>query len=378
MLTVGKIVEQSEKIAPLSLALPDDPVGLQLGSMAWQVRRLMLALDAGPDTIGQAVDSGADMLLTHHPLIFKPLNKVDFDTMAGKAVALAIENRVAVYSAHTNLDASAHGINRALAGLLGLRNVQVFGSTGPGNLKLVTFVPGEALEPVREALFNAGNGIVRAYSRCSFTNTGEGTFLGSEGTEPAVGQAGRFERAKEARLEIIVARDNLNPTMDALRQAHPYEEPVVDLYSLFTREEETGLGLAGNLNPERTIEDLASDLMAGLGESNARLVGRPSTVVRRAAICAGSGASMLEDKMVLESDLFITGDIRYHDARRAQEAGLALLDIGHFAPECFGIKHFGKMMEKALNHLNETVEIIYADEENPFTPLIGRPLDKMA
>ncbi|NOY87679.1 MAG: Nif3-like dinuclear metal center hexameric protein [Deltaproteobacteria bacterium] len=375
MLTVRKIVEQTEKIAPPSLALPDDPIGLQVGSMEWQVRRLMLALDAGPDTIGQAVNSGADMLLTHHPLFYKSIRNLNLDTMAGRAVALAIEKRVAIYSAHTNLDAAPRGINRALAELLTLQNVQAFGSTDPARLKLVTFVPDEALERVRQAIFNLGHGTIGEYSKCSFTTPGEGTFLGSEGTDPAVGRTGRFEKVREVRLEIIIEERNLRSTIEVLKGAHPYEEPTVDLYPLFPLDRGNGLGLVGDLDPGAALEDLAQTLLKDLGASAVRWVGRKGTVIRRVALCAGSGASLLEDNLVKGSDLFITGDIRYHDARRAQEAGLALLDIGHFAPERFGMEFFGRLLDVALKGLDETVEIVYAVEENPFITLTAQPCE---
>ena len=373
MLTVREIAEQTEKIAPPSMALPDDPIGLQVGNMEWQVRRLMLALDASPDTVGQAVSSGVDMLLTHHPLFYKPIRNLDLDTVFGHAVAMAIEKRIAVYSAHTNLDAAPRGINRALAEMLTLRNVQAFGSTEPSRVKLVTFVPAEALERVRQAIFNLGHGTIGSYSRCSFTTIGEGTFLGSEGTNPVAGKAGRLEKVREVRLEIIIEESDIESTMDALGEAHPYEEPAVDFYPLFPQKGKNGLGLVGDLDSEVVLADLAETLREKLGISAVRLVGNKGTIIRRVALCAGSGASLMEEALVRGSDLFITGDVRYHDARRVQETGLSLLDIGHFAPERYGMERFGKLLDGALRDLGKAVEILYAVEENPFTTLTAQP-----
>jgi dinuclear metal center YbgI/SA1388 family protein len=371
VLTVREIVDQVEKIASPALALPEDPTGLQTGSMDWEVRLLMLALDANLNTIQQAVSCNAGMLLTHHPLIFKPLAQIDTQSPIGQVVALSLENRVAVYSAHTNLDAARRGINWTLADHLNLKNVQVLCGTGPERVKMVTFVPQDSVEELRDALFAAGAGTIGAYTHCSFSSEGAGTFYGTQGTRPAVGEPDEIERIPEVRLETVLDLDMVNPTLVALRDHHPYEEPAVDLYSLLPAENEEGLGLVGDLNLESSVEEVVLDLVSLLDARTARLVGDKETRVKRLALCAGSGASLLESAARKGADLFVTGDLKYHDAREAQEAGMVVFDVGHYAPERYGLEKFGVTLESEIKATGAEVEIIYAQEKDPFSAVLG-------
>lgn len=371
VLTVRQIVHQVEKIASPALALPEDPTGLQTGSMDWEVRILMLALDANFDTMQQAVSKNAGMLLTHHPLIFKPLGRIDTQSPIGKVVALSLENRIAVYSAHTNLDAARRGINRTLADHLDLKNIQILCRTGPERVKLVTFVPRESVEELRNALFAAGAGTVGAYTCCSFSSEGAGTFYGTQETRPAVGEPGGLERVPEVRLEMVLDPGMVNPALMVLRDHHPYEEPAVDFYSLLPAENGEGLGLVGDLRLESTVEEVILDLVTLLDARTARLVGDKEARVKRLALCAGSGGSLLELAAESGADLFVTGDLKYHDARGAQEAGLAVLDVGHFAPERYGFEKFGVTLESELKTAGAEVEIIYAQEKDPFLAVPG-------
>lgn len=371
MLTVKQIVDQVEKIASPALALPEDPTGLQTGSMDWEVRLLLLALDANLDTIQQAVSCNAGMLLAHHPLIFKPLGQIDTQSPIGQVVALSLENRIAVYSAHTNLDAARRGINWTLADHMNLKNAQVLCGTGPERVKLVTFVPRDSAEELREALFAAGAGGIGAYTHCSFSSEGAGTFFGTQGTRPAVGEPGGLEKVPEVRLETVLDLDMVNPTMMALREHHPYEEPAVDFYSLLPVEGEQGLGLVGDLPLESSVEEVTLDLVTLLDAKAARLVGDKESRVRRLALCAGSGSSLLESAARSGADLFVTGDLKYHDAREAQEAGLAVLDIGHFAPEKYGFEMFGVTLESEIKATGAELEIVYAQEKDPFLAVPG-------
>ena len=371
MLTVRQIVDQVEKIASPAFALPEDPTGLQTGSMDWEVRLLMLALDANLDTIQQAVSCNAGMLLAHHPLIFKPLGQIDTQSPIGQVVALSLENRIAVYSAHTNLDAARRGINWTLADHMNLKDAQVLCGTGPERVKLVTFVPRDSADELRDALFAAGAGGIGAYTHCSFSSEGAGTFYGTQETHPAVGEPGGLERVPEVRLETVLDLDMVNPTMMALREHHPYEEPAVDFYSLLPVEAEQGLGLVGDLPLESSVEEVTLDLVTLLDAKAARLVGDRESRVRRLALCAGSGSSLLESAARSGADLFVTGDLKYHDAREAQEAGLAVLDIGHFAPEKYGLEMFGVTLESEMIATGAEVEIIYAQEKDPFLAVPG-------
>ena len=366
MASVKQIIEHIEKIAPPDMALPEDPSGFQIGDRNREVDKIMVALDASYQTVRQAVGARAGLLVSHHPLIYRPLSLIDLGTETGKTVALCLEGEVAVYSAHTSLDASPGGINASLADTLGLVDRQALAGSGRDRVKLVTFVPAGSAEEVRQALFQAGGGRVGAYSSCSFAAAGEGTFFGDAGTDPAIGRSGVLEKVPELRLEVVIDRVDLDPAVSSLRSSHPYEEVAVDLYPLVNYGGGHGMGVVGNLPSSVPAVELAGRLREVLGFENIRVAGDIDRVVGRVALCAGSGASLLGAALASGADIYITGDLKYHEAREAEEAGFCVLDIGHFAPERFGMEVFARTLGDVLMGSGLEVELEIASEWDPF------------
>jgi len=330
----------------------------------------MFALDASADVVSQAVKANAQMLVTHHPMIFEPLKKVDTSSPAGRALQNALAADLVVFSAHTNLDAAQTGMNRSLAKLVGLSDPVVLLQKEIARVKLVTFVPSGSIETVKAAAFQAGAGQIGAYTRCSFTTPGTGTFLGGAGSTPAVGRAGREESVEEIRLETLVESENATEIIAAICAVHPYEEPAIDVYSLSSSGSPYGLGLVGQIVPAVTIQKLAATLANRLKTDSVRLVGSAGKKISRVAVCAGSGASLLDSAIREKAELYITGDMKYHDARTAQEAGICMLDIGHFSPERFGLKEFVKDLKKRMKSDTALPEMIFAKEKDPFNLLM--------
>ena len=366
---VNQIVKIIEEIAPKDLALPGDPVGLQCGEPEQPVRRLMMSLDATLRTVIQAARFKADLLFTHHPLLFEPVTPENILGPTGQTLTRALKEGLSIYSAHTNLDASPRGINDSLADLLDIREKRILQETGPGLYKLVVFVPPENLDKVRSSAFTAGAGQIGDYSRCSFTVEGDGTFLPGEGASPAVGQPGKSEKLREVRLEISVTEQTLGPVLSDLKRVHPYEEPAIDIYPLLSGTRDTGLGLSGVLPVRSTVGDVAEKLSLTLKAGPFRLIGKKSSKVRSVAVCAGSGASLLKAAVAAGAELYITGDMKYHDARNAEDAGINVLDVGHFAPERYGLVRFGKLLEKMFAVRGLAIETAYAKERDPFVTL---------
>ncbi len=358
-----------EKIAPRSFALPEDPVGLQCGKLDRRVRRMMLSLDASLKTVRQAVESKADLLVTHHPLLFEPLVPETMGGSVGRVLALAIREELPVYSAHTNLDASPQGINASLANLLDLRNRRFIQPCGSESFKLVVFVPGKDLERVRAAAFDAGGGRIGQYRGCSFTVEGVGTFHAEEGASPTTGRAGRDEKVREVRLEISVPSEFLGAVLSAVRKTHPYEEPAVDVYPTASGNHGAGIGITGSLPERQTVGQVAARVGSKLKPGSLRLVGVKGRKIESVAVCAGSGASLLDAAADSGAQLYITGDIKYHDARRAEDAGMNILDVGHFAPERYGINRFGKLLGETLARQGLQVNVLFAKETDPFRPV---------
>lgn len=365
--TVAQVLKIIERLAPTEAALPEDPVGLQCGDPERPAGKVMVALDANGTTIKQALAAGAGLLVTHHPLLFESLGPRNMRTPTGDAFTSAVRGGLAVYSAHTNLDASPHGINAALADIVNLREREILAPTGPDSFKVVIFAPKISLEPIRKAVFQAGGGRIGPYSECSFAVFGEGTFLGDGTARPAVGSPGRRECVSEIRLEVLAPEGRLAGVLEAVRKVHPYETPVMDLFPLKGKAAGVGIGITGLLPSASAVGDIALLVKKALRLKAARVVGKPGRKVSRVAVCGGSGGSLLPAAWSSGAQLYISGDIKFHEARSAEENNLSILDVGHFAPERFGMLRFGEKVHQECIEKGWTVTILYATEKDPFT-----------
>ena len=345
-------------------------MGLQCGDNDQPVGRMMISLDASLETVRQAAEFKAGLLVTHHPLLFEPLTSKNISGAAGRTLARAIRAGLAVYSAHTNLDASPSGINASLANLLELRDVRFLQEGGPETFKLVIFVPTESLERVQEAAFKAGAGMIGVYSRCSFAVPGVGTFRPEEGASPVTGQTGRDQEVRELRLEMSVTAGVLESVLDGVRKVHPYEEPAIDIYPTIASAARAGLGITGSLPQPSTAGQLAARMASAMKADSVRLVGKSGRRIKTVAVCAGSGGSLMAAAVTARAQLYITGDVKYHDARKAEDEGIQVLDVGHFAPERYGLGCFGKLLNEKLAGRGFNVEVKFAKEKDPFVPVL--------
>ncbi len=345
-------------------------MGLQCGEPARPARRVMFALDANEDTVSQALHAGAELLVTHHPLLFRPLGPGSTASPAGAAFVEAVRGGLTVYSAHTNLDASSHGINASLAKLLSLTKTKTLLPTGSDGFKIVVFLPVSALEPVKKAAFGAGAGRIGHYRNCSFSVQGEGSFLGDGTTNPTVGIPGCMETTREARLEVLVPEGRLKDVLDAVRRKHPYDEPAIDVYPLAGKPSGVGIGLVGLLPSKVPVRQIAEILKKTLRIKTVRFVGTEGRKVRQVAVCAGSGGSLLDAVFASGAELFVSGDIKYHEARTAEERRLSILDVGHFGPERYGILRFSERIKRETRERGWEVAISCAREKDPFVTMV--------
>ncbi len=336
------------KIAPVALAEAWDNPGLQIGDPAAEVKRVMVALDPTPDVIDSAIKASCQLLVTHHPLIFKPLKSISTATVQGTLIQKAIKGGLSILSLHTNYDIARGGLNDLLADKIGLSNcVPLKVTTTCELVKLVVFVPVDHVEQLRSALFpfaaTQGN-----YRDCSFAAGGVGTFTPLEGAEPFSGTVGVLAKALEERLELLILRRELPRAVKALLAAHPYEVPAFDLYPLLNEGEKLGLGRIGRLPEPLTLGEYAGQLRRVLSAPALRYVGDPSAKISKVALCSGSGASLLHDAARSGADLLVTGDIKYHEARDAEDLGLALIDAGHFPTEIIMVQEITERLGRAL------------------------------
>ncbi len=319
--------------APPVLAEEWDNVGLQVGDPAAEVRRVLVALDATEATVAAALAAGAEALVCHHPLLFRPLRQVSVADETGRIVTTALRGGLSILAAHTNLDRAADGLNDWLAARLGLQATTPLEAPEGLLFKLVVFVPASHEKVVTEALFAAGAGDVGGYDHCAFRSHGSGSFRPGAGTQPFVGQIGETTTVDEVRIETLVPKEALSRVVNRMLKAHPYEEVAYDLLPLANSRSDVGLGRIGCLPGATSLGEFSAMVKRALGTPYLRQVGDVGRHVEKVAVCGGSGASLLAAAARQGADVLVTGDVGYHDARRAESLGVALLDAGHFATE---------------------------------------------
>jgi len=329
--TVSDIAGRLDALVPPALAEEWDNVGLQVGTPEAPVERLGVTLEVTEQGIQQAKALGVGLLVTHHPLILGGLHRVLRRERVGRLLYSLMEADMALYSAHTNLDASPLGPSAVLARQLELEEVDVMAPVRD-LLKLTVFVPEDSLETVRRALGDAGAGHIGAYSHCTFSVLGTGNFLPSEDTSPYIGERGEVNAVSEARLETIIPRHQQSSLLHALFDAHPYEEPAYDLYPL-ANARALGMGRIGNLPHPMSLGDLVKTLARITGSDDLRYVGDEDARVQRVALVCGAGAKMWPNCLQRGAEVMVSGDISYHVAEDLLAEGLLAIDPGHAGSE---------------------------------------------
>jgi dinuclear metal center YbgI/SA1388 family protein len=321
------------KISPVGLAESWDNPGLQVGDPTAVVSRIMVALDATPAVIEASIQGDCQLLVTHHPLIFKAQKTISTATTQGRSIHSAIRGGLGIVCMHTNYDIAEGGLNDVLSKRLGLLACVPLQVTARQELaKLVVFVPEGHLEGLRTALLPHAERL-GAYRDCSFSISGEGTFTPLDGARPYIGTIGTLEKVPEYRLELLLDRTKLSQALKSMVAAHPYEEPAYDVYPLHNSGTECGLGRIGSLPDATQLADYAARVAIQLGAPGTRFVGDPAATVKRVALCSGSGATVMRSAVRAGADVLVTGDVKYHEAREAEDLGITLIDAGHFHTE---------------------------------------------
>ena len=345
---LSELVAALNDIAPTRNAESWDNVGLLVGDPARAVSKVMLTIDYTDAVAAEAQAAVCDAVVAYHPPIFQPLKRLTSENI----VFDAIRRGVAIYSPHTALDVVDGGTNDMLADVLGLpadRSPLRLAQTKASQLKLVTFVPEKDAERVSGALFEAGSGRIGAYTHCSFQTKGSGTFFGEEGkTNPTVGESGRLERAEELRIETVVPMSKVEAVIRALRKAHPYEEPAFDLNQLAAPPEGLGQGRVAAFEKPVERAELFERIKRGLGVRHLLVAGPADGAVRRAAVCAGACGDLLDDAISQRADLYLTGEMRHHDAIKAARAGVTVVCVLHSNSERAVMRRLKSRLEQAL------------------------------
>lgn len=343
--TVRDWVALVDALHPESDAEGWDATGLQVGDPDDPVRAVLVCLDVTPAVLDEASERGTDLVLAHHPLLFRPLPRLTPASAAGRVALAAARRGLSVLAAHTNLDAAVDGTSTPVVDLLGLVDVVPLSPTPAraDRAKLVTFVPAEATSAVLAALSAAGAGVIGEYDECSFRVAGTGTFRPSAQASPAVGESGRRNEVPEDRLEVVVPTSRVAAAVAALRAAHPYEEVAVDVHPLLALPPvgpAKGIGRVGDLPQPLPLRGVAGRIRTRLPAPHLRLAGDPDAPVRRVAVCGGAGDSLVDAARRARADVYVTGDLRHHVVLDALTQGLAMIDAGHHATEVAALPSF--------------------------------------
>jgi dinuclear metal center YbgI/SA1388 family protein len=363
---VKELITHIESWAPPGIAWEGDNIGLQVGSSEDKISNILLTLELDDKSLNQAIQKKCNFIFTHHPLIFKPLKKIDTaKDNKSKLIEKLIKNNITLFSAHTNLDFTRGGVSFELANVLKLKNIDFLEISEENQVKIVVFVPSVAKEKVAGAIFEAGGGIIGQYDKCSYRIEGKGSFRGSEDTNPVIGEKQNYEFVDETRLEIIAEKWKLGKIISALINAHPYEEPAYDIYPLKNKNKSFGYGAIGELDNSLTEKEFLAHVTHCLKTKNLRYCRGSKKRIKKIAVCGGSGTELLQASIRKGADAFVTADIKYHTFQDAENK-ILFIDAGHYETEIFSLGAVENKIKDYFQDADEDIKIYkYSGTTNP-------------
>jgi len=343
---IGELIKYLECWAPPGVSWEKDNSGLQTGNTEETLKSIFLCLELTPEALSEAIRKNCNLIITHHPLIFRPIKNLNFQTdKISQLIKQLIKHDITLYSSHTSLDFSKNGVSYELAKTLGLNQIRFLENIDGKLLKIIVFVPEENLESVSEAMFSARAGIIGEYSKCSFNTKGTGTFLGSSGSNPHKGIKQNFEKTGEIKLEVLVHHWDLNNVLKSMIKAHPYEEPAYDVISLKNKTSNYGMGAIGLLPEPLSVNEFFKLVSEKISVKNLKFTPGNKTEIKYVAVCGGSGSDLLNSAIKFKADAFITADVKYHTFHDAFEK-ILLIDAGHYETEIFSLNALQRYFEE--------------------------------
>lgn len=352
-----EIIKIMEKLAPSELAESWDNVGLQIGDLEQEIKKILVTLDLTDKVVDEAIEGDIDLIISHHPFIFKPLSNITLGNPKGRIIKKLLINDISLYVSHTNMDIADGGLNDMLANKLKLNNIDILTPSQREKLyKIAVYVPEGHEDDVRAALGDAEAGWIGNYSHCTFQTKGIGTFKPREGADPFIGKVDEIEKVDEYRIETIATEDNLPNAINKMIEAHPYEEVAYDIYPLELEGEVAGLGRIGKLKKSMDYEEFIYILKDVLSIDTLRKSGVKKEKIKTVGLCTGSGVDFMKYAVKSGADVYITGDVKYHEAQMAEELDILLLDAGHFATEIIFMEGVKEYLDKEVNEEVEVLE----------------------
>ncbi len=365
-MTGKNIIKYIENWAPKEIAWVKDNVGLQVGSPNKKVKNILISLDLTNNVVDDAIKKNCNFIITHHPLLFRPLKKIDLQNDNNSIlIERIIKNDITIYSAHTNLDYVKDGVSYQLAKRLQLSGLNFLVRLKSNQSKLIVYVPHEFSSKVSDAIFEAGGGIIGEYSNCSYKSSGVGTFIGSSKTHPKVGQNEVLQNVNEMKLEIIIDNWQLNNAISSMIKAHPYEEPAYDVIQLGNDNPRFGIGAVGILEKPLNPQEFLNFVSEKLRIKNFRYNGGIKKSISKVAVCGGSGAEYINDAIKNNADAYITADIKYHTFQDYKN-DILLIDAGHYETEVVSLDEIKRRLTLYKKANNSSIKIFkYKGSTNP-------------
>lgn len=347
---IKDIIEEIELFAPINYQESYDNCGLQVGNADWETDKVLLALDCTEEIVEEAIALNCNFIIVHHPLIFKGIKSLTGKNYVERTILKAIQNNIAIYAAHTNMDNMMLGVNNKIADKLNLINRKILQPTEGNILKLHTYVPLSHYETVSNALFAAGAGAIGNYYECGFSWEGEGTFRADDLANPFKGEAGGARvMATERKLEVILPNYLKNKVLTALIKAHPYEEVAYGFIQLANKNQTIGAGMIGDLETPAHVDYFLEMLKEKMQTDCIRHTKLHKSTIQKVAVCGGSGSFLLAHAIRQQADIFITGDFKYHEFFDAENK-IIIADIGHYESEQFTIEIFSEIIKKKFRN----------------------------
>ncbi|MEZ4357297.1 MAG: Nif3-like dinuclear metal center hexameric protein [Eubacteriales bacterium] len=354
-----------DKIAPEKTACSWDNSGLII-DLGKDITGIMIALDLKEEVIDQAILKKCNMILTHHPIMFNAIKRISSEDEQGELIAKLIINGISLYSAHTTFDACSGGINDALAKKLGLNKVKVIAEQEDNYLKAVVFVPKGYEDTVFEAAVSAGAATIGDYTSCSFRSFGVGTFRPGECTDPFIGSENNQTSVEETRIEFILNPDILDDVLTFIKEAHPYECPVIDVYKLKSPVKEIGIARIGELKNDIAAKDFLKFIKEKLNLNTLRVSGDMNMKIRKVCVCGGGGDGLTKSAYIAGADAFITGELKYSTHLTAKKMGMLLIEAGHYETEIVFVNAIYSCLQESKNIVKYNVQLFEEEKRCPY------------
>ena len=360
---LAQITKIIEEFAPLNYQESYDNAGLIVGSFDLEITGIIISLDVTEAVVDEAKAKSCNLIIAHHPIVFSGLKRLNGSNYIERTVISAIKNDIAIYAAHTNIDAVEQGVNGKICEKLGLKNCKVLDQSKNTLRKIVTFVPNKQADKLRTALFNAGAGHIGNYDNCSYNLSGQGSFRALENTKPYIGKPGELHFEPEIRIETIFPIHLQSKVIKALKNTHPYEEVAYDIYALENKNEHIGIGMVGYLEQEIDELDFLKQIKNTFDAKMLRHTPFLNKKVKKVALCGGSGSFLLNKAIASGADVFLSADFKYHQFFDADNK-ILIADIGHYESEQFTKEIFYELLTKKITNFGIQISEINTNPVN--------------